>query len=174
MNAFGNTALHAATRSGSADVVKLLLDRGSDPNKKNHRGSSALHVACFLASVRNEMPSPPAGDDLDPYLKIGAILLCNYRVEIDTCDVNGYTPLHIAAQRGCDEMVKLLIDSGASLTAKTGIDSKGRGARTPAGMAVFGAQNSTVKILEDAMAADHGDVVTKTMARRVVPDSWKY
>lgn len=81
-------------------------------------------------------------------------------------DVNGYTPLHIAAQNGCNEMVKLLIDSGASLTAKTEVDSKGRGARTPAGMAKFGGQDSTLKILEDA--ADQEDIVTKKMAKRIL------
>mmetsp|Transcript_38459 Transcript_38459/g.69315 ORF Transcript_38459/g.69315 Transcript_38459/m.69315 type:complete len:299 (-) Transcript_38459:183-1079(-) len=168
-NAFGNTALHAATRSGSADVVKLLLDRGADPNKANHRGSTALHIACFLASNQKDSNT---GDDktVDPYLKIGAILLCsNDKLEIDIGDVNGYTPLHIAAQKGCNEMVKMLINSGASLTAKTGIDSKGRGARTPAGMAMFGGHDSTLKILEGAMA-NYGEmkVVTHKMARELL------
>ena len=144
-NAFGNTALHAAVRSGSADVVKLLLERGADINKQNHRGSSALHIACFLASNGKD---DDAGEDL--YLKIGEILLSNDKLQIDLRDVNGYTPLHIAAQRGCDEMVKLLIGSGASLTAKTGTDSKGRGARTPLGMAQFGGHDSTIKLIEDA------------------------
>ena len=146
-NSFGNTALHAAVRSGSADVVKLLLERGADINRQNHRGSSALHIACFLASNGK--------DDEDLYLKIGKILLSNDKLlQIDLRDVNGYTPLHIAAQRGCDEMVKLLIGSGASLTAKTGTDSRGRGARTPLGMAQFGGHDSTIKLIEEAGRKD--------------------
>ncbi|KAL7548147.1 hypothetical protein ACHAWF_011451 [Thalassiosira exigua] len=160
-NAYGNTALLAATRSGSADVVSLLLDRGADINKVNNRGSSALHLACFLAQ---------GGERADPYLKIGAILLCNEILDMDICDVNGYTPLHIAAQRGCDELVELLIDSGASLTAKTGVDKKGRGARTPLGMAKFGCNDRTIEIIEQAMAKGE-QVVTKKMARELLGGS---
>ena len=52
-NGYGSTALHAAARSGSADVVELLLQQGADPNKKNHRGSNPLHIACFLAVAEN-------------------------------------------------------------------------------------------------------------------------
>lgn len=146
-NAYGNTALHAATRAGSFDVVKLLLESGSLPNAQNHRGSTALHIACFLASAL----SSDKTDSVDPFLKIGA-LLCNEKIDIDTPDVNKYTALHIAAQRGCDDMVKLLISSGASLTAQTAVDTKGRGGRTPFGTAAFAGHESTRKILERAMS----------------------
>ena len=148
-NAFGNTALHAATRSGSPDIVKLLLEKGAQINKQNHRGSSALHIACFLSKSEG---SNGDSTSIDPYLKIAAILLCNDELDIDIKDVNGYTPLHVASQRGANEIVKLLIDSGASLTAKTAIDSKGRGNRTAAGMAKFGGHSSTLKIIESAMS----------------------
>lgn len=166
-NSFGNTPLMASTRSGSADVVKLLLENGADPNKANHRGSTALHIACFLAS--NVVSSTSDDKTVDPYLKIGAILLCNNKLDCDARDVNGYTPLHIAAQRGCNEMVKMLINSGASLTAKTGIDSKGRGARTVAGMAKFGGHDTTLKIIEGAQASEHdGGKATNKMARELL------
>ena len=144
-NAFGNTCLHLSTRAGSSDIVELLLSKGADVNQKNHRGSTSLHIACFLAS-----PSS-SNDDDDQYLKTATVLLNNDKIDIDAKDISGYTPLHIAAQRGCDDMVKLLIDNGASLTAKTNIDSKGRGNRTAAGMAKFGNHASTLKIIEDAM-----------------------
>jgi len=145
-NAFGNTCLHCATRSGSSGVVELLLSKGADVNQKNHRGSTSLHIACFLAS-----PTSSNDDDGDQYLKTATVLLNNDKIDVDAKDISGYTPLHIAAQRGCDDMVKLLIDKGASLTAKTDIDSKGRGNRTAAGMAKFGNHASTLKIIEDAM-----------------------
>ena len=144
-NAFGNTCLHLATRAGCSDIVELLLSKGADVNQKNHRGSSSLHIACFLASPTSNC------DDGDQYLKTAAVLLNNDKIDVDAKDISGYTPLHIAAQRGCDDMVKLLIDNGASLTAKTNIDSKGRGNRTAAGMAKFGNHASTLKIIEDAM-----------------------
>jgi len=144
-NAFGNTCLHCATRTGSGEVVELLLSKGADVNQRNHRGSTSLHIACFLASPTSNC------DDDDQYLKTATVLLNNDKIDVDAKDISGYTPLHVAAQRGCDDMVKLLIDKGASLTAKTDIDSKGRGNRTAAGMAKFGNHASTLKIIEDAM-----------------------
>ena len=166
-NSFGNTPLIASTRSGSADVVTLLLEHGADPNKANHRGSTALHIACFLAS--NMGFSTNEETTFDPYLKIAAILLCSGKVDCDARDVNGYTPLHIAAQRGCNEMVKMLINSGASLTAKTGVDLRGRGGRTVAGMAKFGGHDTTLKIIEGAEASGHvGGKAANKMARELL------
>lgn len=140
-----------------------MLEKGAGVNKVNHRGSTALHIACFLASNGGELDA-----SVDPYLKIGAILLCNDELEIDTADITGCTPLHVASMRGCDELVKLLIDSGASLTAKTAIDSKGRGARTALTMAKWGGRDSTMKIIEEAMAAEKVEIVTKTKAKKLL------
>jgi ankyrin repeat protein len=158
-NSFGNTALHAAARSGNPEIVRLLLQNKADLNKQNHRGSTALHIACFLAP--NDL-----NEAVDPYIKIAAILLSDENLEVDLQDVNGYTALHIAAQRGCNEMVKLLIDSGASLTVKTDIDSKGRGGRTPECMAKFGGYDTTATLIKDLTdAIDNGEyIVTKKMA----------
>lgn len=178
-NSFGNTALHAASRSGSIEIARLLLENGADPNKQNKRGSTALHLACFLArSVKesenslSQSRSSSNGDKndlIDSFVTIAAILICNDETLIDIQDENGYTPLHVAAQRGCNEMVKLLIDSGASLKKKTYIDSKGRGGRTPKGMTIFGESETTRDIIEKAMdAIDCGEkVVTRRMAKEL-------
>jgi ankyrin repeat protein len=37
--------LHAASRRGPLDVVKLLLERGADPNARNDEGQTPLHIA---------------------------------------------------------------------------------------------------------------------------------
>lgn len=106
----------------------------------------------------------------DPYIKIAAMLLRHEKTIIDIQDVNGYTPLHLAAQRGSNEMVKLLIDSGSSLTIKTGVDSKGRGGRTPEMNAQFGGFESTAAMIREyADALDRGeDVATKKMALQLL------
>eukprot|EP01052_Picozoa_sp_SAG31_P011911 SAG31_NODE_686_length_12815_cov_5.367175_4_plen_212_part_00 len=41
----GNTALHNAAESGYSDVVKLLLEAGSDPDIKNAHGKTAMQLA---------------------------------------------------------------------------------------------------------------------------------
>jgi len=70
---------------------------------------------------------------------------------LDLLDHNGLGPLHIASQRGCIQLVKLLIKYGSCLSLKTTIDHKGRGGRTPAGMAKFGGMNKTHDLLVEIM-----------------------
>lgn len=45
----GNTALHWACAFGHAAAARWLLERGADPNGRNHGGSTPLHSACSHA-----------------------------------------------------------------------------------------------------------------------------
>ena len=112
-------------KSGGEDVGNLE----SEPKKRGRRGSRVN----------------------DPYLQIAAVLLSRpsgVDVDVDVPDANGYTPLHVASQRGCLGLVELFVDSGASLTTITSFDSKGRGGRTPAKMALFGSMTVTAEYLK--------------------------
>ncbi len=168
MNAYGNTPLHTAVRAGQVDIVCLLLEKGYDMHTKNHLGSTALHLCAFLATAEDNdsnskqevssklaekrLTTNPAKSSLivQPHLQIAAIFLSNDDfIMINEKDNNGYTPLHIAAQRGCDEMIKLLIDSGADLSITTDVDAKGRGGRTAKETAKFSGQMHAFAILEE-------------------------
>lgn len=46
-DAFSGPALAEAVRSGSLDMVKLILAHGGDINGKSRDGNTALHAACF-------------------------------------------------------------------------------------------------------------------------------
>jgi ankyrin repeat protein len=39
------TALHWAVQTGQLDLIKMLLDKGADPNVKNHKGFTPLELA---------------------------------------------------------------------------------------------------------------------------------
>lgn len=139
----GNTPLHTATRSGSIDVVQLLLESNADSNATNHRGSTPIHICSFLADLATQDDSCP-----DNYYKI-CFLLIKFGAIVDVADSNGYTPLHIASQRGANHIVTLLLSNDANTKAKTNVDSRGRGGRTPSEMAVFTGNLHTQKLIED-------------------------
>lgn len=51
----GNTPLHLATASLHSDLVHVLLDRGANPNLKNHARESAASLAVHSSSKEDEI-----------------------------------------------------------------------------------------------------------------------
>ena len=96
----GTTPLMQAVLYGDADSVRELLDGGADPNIRNEAGATALMWAVDdLAKTR---------------------LLLDHGADVNQRSDDGRTPLLIAAgQYGSSEVVKLLLDRGAKLTAKS-------------------------------------------------------
>lgn len=141
-NSYGNTSLHVAIQSSSVEITKLLIDHGAVAGAKNNRGSTALHFVACLATART-------GNDSDAMQTIANILLEQGKADADAVDIHGHSTLHIAAQRGCDALVALLVCSGnADLTLQSGIDAKGRGGRTGRQQAIFGDQMGTAALIE--------------------------
>ena len=141
-NSFGNTPLFVAVQSSSVEITKLLIDHGVVASTRNHRGSTALHFVACLATART-------GNDSDAMLTIAKILLEQGKADADAVDIHGHSALHIAAQRGCDALVALLVCSGsADLTLQSGIDAKGRGGRIARQQAIFGGQMGTAALIE--------------------------
>lgn len=44
-NSIGDTPLHIASKTGSIDIVKILLEYGANPNSINSAGMTPLHHA---------------------------------------------------------------------------------------------------------------------------------
>lgn len=100
----GATALHEASRKGNIEIVRYLLQKGSDIHLKNYNGLSALHVAAYCGENEIVRALIAAGADVNAKAK------------------DNITPLHAAASMGSGETVELLINSGAEAHARSSKD----------------------------------------------------
>lgn len=109
----GFSPLLWASREGLLDIVKSLLNAGSNPNQKDQwMGANSGHKAAFWG--RHEV--------LPLLIKAG--LKINARG-----DYNGYTPLHDAIAGGHIEAVRVLLEAGAKK------DIRGHDGKTPIDLA---------------------------------------
>jgi ankyrin repeat protein len=111
----GDTALMLAARSGHAEAVELLLERGADATLRNSRGSLALKAACepdkvrpgIIESLLTAMGPRPRGSDLDEALTMAMSAAGLYLTDQWTDSPD--TPLY-----ECNaEAIELLLDAGA-------------------------------------------------------------
>ena len=98
----GDTPLHKAAFYGSGEVALILITEfGCDTNLPNSSGYTSLHTAC-------------EGGDASVVKIVG-----NYASVLATSK-NGDTPLHIAAARGHQECVEVLLDAPIMLRNAAG------------------------------------------------------
>ena len=133
LEADGSTALHRASKNGSAGIVKLLLDSGANTQMLERRdGRSPLYLACFhdrLEVVRlllQEGANPNVIETIPPlhvatgYNRLAMVeCLLEYRADIEAISSDGFTPLINAVYYGHLPAVEMLIKRGADRTFKT-------------------------------------------------------
>ena len=142
-NSAGRSQLHIAAEYGLRDIAELLLDHGMDPDIKDRDGSTPLHLAAFRSLPTIELllqrgasinAQNHAGQTALHYCVRGCWEPCDYYTEtlscllksgisLDITDSVGRTSLHIAANRGLQSAVRLMVEKGADRHAK---DSEGR------------------------------------------------
>jgi uncharacterized protein len=93
----GENALMLASLNGDVGLVKLLIDKGAEVNKK---GWAPLHYA--------------ATNGQDEAAKV----LLDHSAYVDTASPNGTTPLMMAARGNHPTTVNLLLDQGADPAVK--------------------------------------------------------
>ena len=92
-----NTILHRAIQYGNQNIIKILVDHGSDINAKDADSNTPLHLA--LTSKRTKIAKQ--------LIEFGALLDCK--------NINDETPLHICSEKGLNEIAKILIKHNVDL-----------------------------------------------------------
>ena len=104
---YGDTPLLNACRVGNVSVIKLLVEKGCDPLYVNENSMEmSIHIACRMQR-----------------LDILEVLVKNCNTKVDTRNCFGETPLCIAMNSSCMDVVhfmvsKQLCDASLSLKAK--------------------------------------------------------
>jgi ankyrin repeat protein len=93
-------SLYTASQNGELDIVRSLLDRGSDVNERNTRRQTALDAASRHGQLEV------------------ATLLIERGADMDSRDRHGWTPLIRASRYGQLEVARLLLDHGADVNAQ--------------------------------------------------------
>ena len=93
----GYSPLHYAARNNHEEICQMLLTKGANPNIYTYSGKSTpLHRAAYMG-----------------HLNIVKLLL-KYKADLDCQDSDGLTPLHKAYQQRKQEVVAVLLESGAN------------------------------------------------------------
>ncbi|MEJ1966674.1 MAG: ankyrin repeat domain-containing protein [Gammaproteobacteria bacterium] len=109
----GQTPFLTAALAGDVTVMKLLLEHGANPRIDTYQGTSPLMAAAgvnwVLAQTWTENP-----DQL-----LQAVKLCaDLGMDVNQANSMGITALHGAANRGSDDIIRLLVARGADLSAQ--------------------------------------------------------
>ena len=131
----GAAPIHVATMYGSLDAIVTLHHLGCDISAFDDDDLTPLHYAVESEDVNiislllklnaNVTACGSSGAPLHiaakkDNLEIIRVLVQNgHPADIDVRDIEDYTPLHVAAQNGCDRSAALLVSMGANVLSKT-------------------------------------------------------
>lgn len=101
--------IHAATAGEYSDILELLLEHGADIAAQNDKGDTALHFAA-KCEVKINPPRHGFRDCISTLLRGGLL--------VDVRGNHGETPLHRASSQHRSDIVKRLLQEGASVTAE--------------------------------------------------------
>ena len=142
----GQTPFLRAALSGDIATMRLLLEHGADPNLPTPAGTTPLMAASGVNWVVAQTYTE------SPQSLLEAIQLClDHGADVNAANSMGLTALLGAANRGANDIIRLLAENGARLDV---VDKEGRSAlRWAEGvfLAAVGAERkpATIALLEE-------------------------
>ena len=132
----GNTPLAWATARGDHESVSLLLEHGASLSIANNVNEEPIHLAAQTGNINTVEILIKAGADVNSMVRHTKMTPIHYAAEykdssdhilalvrlgalINGEDYMGWTPLHWASWRGHRVSLNALLDTGASVNAKT-------------------------------------------------------
>ncbi len=133
----GQTPFLRAAFSGDTTVMRLLLDHGADPHIATQGGTTPLMAAAGVGWVVQQTYTESMPSLLE------AIRIClEHKADVNTVNSMGLTALLGAANKGANDIIKLLVTHGARLDA---VDKQGRDAYRWAGGVFLAAVGAELK-----------------------------
>lgn len=130
----GSNALHCAALNGHAGVIRVLVPMKCNPNQQRKDGWTPLHLGCWnghqdvvheLIICKSQVNSRTNVSEIFSAAFAFGVhleLLIQQNASIGTCMITrlsihmqeGMGALHLAAAKGCDEIVQELLDAGVA------------------------------------------------------------
>ena len=109
------TAFWRAAQATDVEAMKLLVAHGADPKVSSQQKDTPLAMAAGVGWTGNFSQNAP-----ESFLKAVKYLVEEIGIDVNTQDVEGYTPIMGAAYRGDNEVIQYLVEHGAKLDTRMG------------------------------------------------------
>lgn len=139
--------IHLAAKDWNAEALNLLLSAGANALQPSSTGTLPLQSA-----VLADPATTPSGTSFCSVIDV----FSQHQIDINAVDIHGRTALHTAIEKKRPEVVKLLLDRGATLDAPVDVDG-----HTPRKRAEEQGDPAIIHLLNTLRARDAIDSILK-------------